>query len=1016
MKQFFSKSHKMVVVGMAGVSLSVAGAAEITRMMPLPGDYTSMWWAEGFPGVIPEAPPIRRISTGSYSFAMDTKSMRITELGPVAAGTNYRAFVTGTPPAISNRPSAELGLAITTGGKTYRCIQGGEITRHGGPRLIVSGQFLQRADVTDLVFATDDGEKLNVHSRFETAAWPDRMSMILSAQPGEAGLVAGELSFGKVGGGYGLDGSGGLVIPHAPALDCEKFTLEFWMFVPTDPVVSKVGTPWLVCKNLNELAEGNFGITYHGGKVRGRINIGGGKEGKVETTAGAESDLKANAWNHLALSYDGDFLKLYVNGKFGGEKKVGRVRKLGTHPLTFGRRGDTDSENYRFRGAVDEIRMYDRALVPAEVIRRFHKPGAAISGMVFKKGFLANGTASESMPRETWTTSRMEVTLSAENSALNLRAAKDFGESGSGVPNEVFLGFKPATLEAVKNDEAIVVEAFERKSGAARKVVFDSGLLCHRVDIGGMKAEEAPGAEPPGNDNLERLRVVLSNSADSEKTVRILFEKPSGGFSVTGVSAVLRDSDGNPTGIPIQLSKNWHNDSRAGKYLGTWLHAVTQMRLPAASKTELELTVSYAHWGGVAAASHAQLSLIGWGSNQHWSQSALGSWGESICYEPSQAQANSSITDIRPMMVNAGKGAEKWKWTANIGGGDFFRLFDTAGNRKPHSAMQTGYPSHGPCLTDVVFAGKVGDGISHSENVSLARTDDIVRGIYKIRMDVEKTTDFSRFVIFQIGADTYNFTREMKMAFGDKTGLLKEWQTTAGGNTYHTKPAVLEGRVPWISLHEAVIDRNNKFGATANRGIVIRSWKAKLGGKDSKPWIAERGTDARRGNSSSIDIVPPPGVTRLEPGDYVEATIEHIVMPQAAAEYYGPNTGLRSALESHQNTWRMIHREAMGNDLDVEVTIGTLERIRPDIRIKTSDDLAELTLAHGLAYVPITFSGLKSHRGYKLEIDGEILDQSVHGNDFWQTDFDPADATWSRTYNIPAPGASKSVLRFSPEN
>ena len=491
---------------------------------------------------------------------------------------------------------------------------------------------------------------------------------------------------------------------------------------------------------------------------------------------------------------------------------------------------------------------------------------------------------------------------------------------------------------------------------------------------------------------------------------------PGIGAWVTGVSAMLRDEEGNPTGIPVQLSKNWHNEEAAGVYRGTWFHPITRLRLPAGSETELELVISYGNWGGVAAASHAQLSLIGWGNNQHWSQSALGSWGESICYEPGQGQAQCTITDVRPVMVNGGKDEAKWKWTSNVGGGDFFRFFDPSGKRVAHSSMQTAYLKHGPCLSEVVFSGRVGEGIRHSAAVSLPRTDDIVRGSYRLRMDVDEPMDFSRFVIFQVGADTYNFTQEGKMAVGNAGGLQKEWKTKWGGDTYRTEPLELSGVAPWVSLHEGSDFGSHKLkGAWANRGIVVRSWKARLGGKDASAWMAEHGVKRHSSETSTADFVPPPGVTRLEPGDFIEATFEHIVMPQSAAEYYGPNRSLRDALGENGNTWRMIQRESAGNHLSVKVSQGKRKRTYPDVQIAVDRDGAELSLKGGLAYVPVTFTGLSTHDGYTLLVNGKPLEQGVHGKDFWQTDFDPSSKTWSRTYNIPAAAGKSLQISFKPK-
>ena len=46
------------------------------------------------------------------------------------------------------------------------------------------GRFMQIADVTDLVFTSDEGADSNVEARLETVAWPDRLALVLAARPG----------------------------------------------------------------------------------------------------------------------------------------------------------------------------------------------------------------------------------------------------------------------------------------------------------------------------------------------------------------------------------------------------------------------------------------------------------------------------------------------------------------------------------------------------------------------------------------------------------------------------------------------------------------------------------------------------------------------------------------------------------------------------------------------------------------------------------------------------------------
>ncbi len=1004
------------------------GPMPAQALMPRVEDYTHMWWAEGFPSHTPEAPWRRMIQTGSYALALDTETMRMPHFGSVPAGLGYAECARADNRAWQRLPPADLTLSISANGMAYRCVAGGKWTPLAGPRLIESGRFVQRADVTDLVFESADGRRLNAEARFETVAWPDRLGLILAARPGLRPIPAGEACFGRVGGGFGLDGTNHLEIAHSPELEPERFTLELWAFVPADCQVSARTHPWLVCKNAHEQAEGNYGIVILNGVPQARLNIGGGKDGafKVDARPGM---LKSEAWNHLALSYDGDALRFYVNGDRAGEQKIGRRRIPGRGGLAFGRRQDNCGDGYYFRGAVDEIRFYGRALTDAEVRGRFAKPEAAspVLTPVREWSFRADGQASLRQPRETWNAASMEIGLSAREGRTQQRVERQglsddawqevavtldasdirrWTETGLGASLRRLSADKPPSLQPVG------VQAKALTQGMECPITFDRARGWHRVDLDGVKPVLPAGGNRGKNDALERVRLTLANPADREQPIRLLFERKAG-ISITGVSAILRDAAGNPTGIPVQLSKNWHGRPDGGVYVGPWFHGFSLIRLPAKANVELELTLAYGHWGGVAAASHAQLCLIGWGSNQLWDQSALGSWGESICYEPDQAQAHAAVLDVRPVMVRSMNSNAEWGWTHNVGGGDFFRLFDAEGQRVFPARMRTAYERQGPCLTEVTYAGHTGPALEHAATVSLGRTDDIVRGVYRLRLDVTKPVAFSRFVIFQIGADTYSYTGERKMALGNETGLLKEWDTRWGGDTLRAGPFECVGRVPWVSLHEAVARvKPGEPGAWANRGIVIRSWKARLGGKEAAPWMAEHGMKVGGVDTSTADIVPPPGVARLEPGDFVEATFEHLIMPQAAEDYYGPNKALSAALMKDGNTWRMIRREAVGNDRHVAMRTGDLQGLYPAVKVRTVNGAAEFTLTGGLGYVPVTFSGLAGPSGYELTLDGKPVDQSVHGNDFWQADYVAVTRQWQLTFNIPLSDGHPHTVRL----
>jgi hypothetical protein len=1011
-----------VLSAFGGQGLAVAFADP--GPLPLPpaaGDQTLMWWRDGFPAHLPDAPWQRCIQTGHYAFALDTAAMRVPHVGPVSA-SSYAGLARSDNTVIESLSAADLGLFIQSDGTTYRCSAGAAWDRTAGPRLIESGRWVQRADVNGLVFTASDGRKLAADARFETIAWPDRLAFVLAVRPPLAPIVKGGTCFGRIGGGFGLDGTNHLEVPHAPSLDPERFTLELWAYLPADFATSTKAVPWLVCKNSNEAADGNYGLIIdRRGVPEAGLNIGGGRDNRF--TVEAREPLAVESWSHLAMTYDGDTLRLFVNGRPAGEKHVGRPRKPGTRGLAFGRRQDNSGDGYHFRGAIDEVRLYDRALTAEQIRSRFAQPETPLADPqpVFTEAFRRDGIAAATRSPVVWQDAKLAIRFDVGGARLERRIDLPPPQAAGAAPwHEVAIMFDPATATALSSDDSVTVaavplDATGGPTGKPLPVMADDARGWQRINLDAVTPIVPKDRR---NDLIERVRLTLKNPAAHETVARLLFEKTAAGLHnrlgqpITGMSAILRDREGHPLGIPVQLSKNWHGRSGDNPYEGTWFHGFTQLRLPAETTVEVELTLAFAHWGGVPAASHAQLCLVGWGSNQLWDESAMGSWGESICYEPDQIQAKCSILDVRPMMVTSMGNDRAWGWTNNVGGGDFFRLFDPAGRRVPHGRMKTAYEKQGPCLTEVTYAGEAGSGVEHAETVSLSRTDDIVRGVYRIRMDVTQPVDFSRLVLFQIGADTYSYTGERKMAVGDATGLVREWDTQWGGDVYRTQALECAGTVPWVSLHQAVRRPSADKSAWANRGVVIREWKARLGGKDARPWVAERGAVVGGAATSTLDIVPPPEVTRLLPGDFVEATIEHLVLPQAAADYYGPNEPLRAALATMQDTWRLVHREAVGNTRRVEVQQGRLERLHPDVRVAAEKGCAEFTLLGGLGYVPITVTGLPTHRG-TFTIDGVPCDQAVHGNDFWQTDFDPVSGTWSQTVTMPLSAGADHTIRFT---
>lgn len=547
--------------------------------MPRTGDYTSMWWAEGFPGVIPKAPWTRCIQTGYYTMEQDTVSLQFSHLGPVPAGTGYVNFGKNEPSLPEVPSPAKLELKLKANGKLYQCTQGGPWSRYTGPRLIESGIFLQRADITDLEFvAVDGGAPLCVEARLETAAWPDRLGLIFAARPGRKSIVAGEESFGKIGGGFGLTGKNDLVIPHDVSLDPLQFTLELWVFVPPGKTVANRGLSWLVCKNRNEFCNGNYGIILQNGVAQARMNIGGNMHEIIPQPA---KPLQTDTWSHLAMSYDGDTLRYFINGQEAGAKKIGKVRTPGGHALAFGRREDNYGNGMHFTGVMDEVRLYDRALNIEEIRQRFTVPDVINPYLkpVREWNFRADGTASVKSPVESWNDASLEIRLTTAKGDLQMQRRWELPKTQTWAAfdwHQVSLALDPATFEPADAPSPVTVKANGMPGGTPCAVEFDPSIGWFKVNLDAIEPIAPPGKSGPSNDAIERVKLTLTNPTDREQMTRLMFAKTSIGFrqrigsSLTGISAILRDMDGNPTGIPVQLSKNWHNDPEGCVYGKTW--------------------------------------------------------------------------------------------------------------------------------------------------------------------------------------------------------------------------------------------------------------------------------------------------------------------------------------------------------------------------------------------------------------------------------------------------------------
>lgn len=76
--------------------------------------------------------------------------------------------------------------------------------------------------------------------------------------------------------------------------------------------------------------------------------------------------LETDTFYHVAVTYDGELLALYLNGKLHNYKALSGPIRTTSYPFLMGQMLPGDSQ-YNFKGVIDEVYLYDYALVPDSV-------------------------------------------------------------------------------------------------------------------------------------------------------------------------------------------------------------------------------------------------------------------------------------------------------------------------------------------------------------------------------------------------------------------------------------------------------------------------------------------------------------------------------------------------------------------------------------------------------------------------------------------------------------------------
>ncbi|HEX3108095.1 MAG TPA: LamG-like jellyroll fold domain-containing protein, partial [Thermoanaerobaculia bacterium] len=180
------------------------------------------------------------------------------------------------------------------------------------------------------------------------------------------GAISGGVTYGtgEVGQAFTFDGtSGSMNVPMSSSLQLTNGTIEFWM--KGDPTNTLACCQGLVSTQM-------YAVEITGGTVSFALSTDGG----VTTPyPAATASITTGTWHHVAATYDGSTISLYIDGALaaatshsGSISNNGGFLSVGSEDGRAGAcNGCTGTAGRYFKGLLDEVTIYNRALSAAEI-------------------------------------------------------------------------------------------------------------------------------------------------------------------------------------------------------------------------------------------------------------------------------------------------------------------------------------------------------------------------------------------------------------------------------------------------------------------------------------------------------------------------------------------------------------------------------------------------------------------------------------------------------------------------
>jgi hypothetical protein len=175
---------------------------------------------------------------------------------------------------------------------------------------------------------------------------------------------------GMVGSAFLFDGTNAYVqVPDVPLLRPTNLTVEAWVrFDSLDsPGNATAGMQYIVFRqNTSSVGFEGFTLTKARSAPGDHFSFQVTSATGQSAAASSTTLISTGLWYHVAGVRGSNFIQIFVNGHLEAQLAVSFAQVYGDHPLLFGTTGVSYWDR-KFKGALDEVALYDHALSTNEI-------------------------------------------------------------------------------------------------------------------------------------------------------------------------------------------------------------------------------------------------------------------------------------------------------------------------------------------------------------------------------------------------------------------------------------------------------------------------------------------------------------------------------------------------------------------------------------------------------------------------------------------------------------------------